>query len=376
MKRANKKNIAAAAVLLVLFGLTQLFCALRLQSLTRGVPHAAVLDSPRGIGITMKQALAFADASSFSAVALGVWQYGTLSVPSGASEPAYTAYATPGAGICLPGTYAFGNWFLPGNDITPCAVLPEALSLKLFGTNRPEGAAVLAGQTEYKVCGVYREGKSFLHRLSGDGMPRVYLYDPLRMAGIPAAALYLTDAKGSDSQYLQHQAAGLQKTTLIGSLTDYRPRLGLTGSLWYVSFLACIFFASALFLLAAARQLIAAASAQKETGKKRLARLTIGAAVTAAVWFALSALLDHLAVPPSYLPQDNVFELSFYVKAVESFFASLHAPGATTYDWVFLTHILSVLLWSLLGLALFIPAALKLRRIFKELRPPWKSAAS
>ncbi len=283
---------------------------------------------------------------------------------------ALTAFATPGMGLCLPMLYTFGSWFLTGNDIAPCAVLPKSLSLKLFGTDRPSGSAILIGQTEYMICGVYSaygavaEEKDFLHTISSDGIPRVYLFDPLRVADVQVSMLYMTDAKGSDAQYLLDQASGFQKKALSGSLTDYRPRLGLAASLWYFSVLVCALFVFTLLLYAAGHQLIAAASAQKEAGKKRLLRLLAGVAATAGVWRVLSSLLSRLAIPPSYLPRDNVFELSFYVRTVEAFFASLHAAvGSNPDDWVFLTHTLAILLWSLLGLVFFIPAALKCRRI-------------
>ena len=249
MKRVNATKLWAVLVLLALFALMQVLCAARAKSIEGALPHAASINNPNGIGMTMKQALSVdkilsadnkPDAGVRTSVNIGAMtleQLQTVSVAgAGTSLQAYTAYTTPSAGMCLPFRYADGNWFLPDETkMASYAVIPESLSLTLFGTDRPVGNSIIVGQFEYRICGVYHELKGFLHDISCDGIPRVYLYNPLRMARLPVSVLYLSDDKNSEVQILKLQAASAFKTFLDGSTADYRQQIQLAYGLWYLS---------------------------------------------------------------------------------------------------------------------------------------------
>jgi hypothetical protein len=272
--------------------------------------------------------------------------------------------------MCLPFRYAYGNWFLPDErSMASYAVIPESLSLTLFGTDRPAGNFIVVGQVEFRICGVYHEFKGFLHDISGDGIPRIYLYNPLRMAELPVCVLYLSDGSDSEVQTLKQQAAGTYKTFLDGRIVDYRQQIQLAYSLWYLSVLLCLLFATVLLLAFAGVQLVHMHDGHKEPVVKRLMHLLAAVCIAGGTRALMTLLLNRLRIPAAYLVQDNIFDVSFYMRSIVSFFRSLHrSDWVNHFGWEFAVQLVALLFWSLCGIVFFIAGVLKLQGCLKENR--------
>jgi hypothetical protein len=391
MKRVKRIKIWSAAGLLALFAMLQLLCALRAQSMERSLPHAAALINPSGVGITMLQAQSTQEKPSSGNQpniiigALSNEELRTVRVTGfGASVKAYTAYATPLAGLCLPLRYTYGNWFLPDESgMASLAVIPQSLSLVLFGTDKPAGNSLSIDRTDYRICGVYSEygvfaqENGFLQKISGDGIPRIYLYSPLRMAQLPVTVLYLSDENQSEAQLLKQQASDAYKTLLNGKIVDYRQQIRLANSLWYLSVLLCVFLPAAMLLVFAGLQFVRLHARQNESVSQKLKHFLLGTCFAAIVLILLTLMLNRFRIPQSYLTQENIFAFSAYVKSIESFFTSLHAESRTShFEWTFVTQLLGLLFWALISLGCFCAGILKVYRIVKQKYPAWVNGGS
>lgn len=370
MNGQHRRKVIWAGLLLVLFMATQLLCTLILQNLEASLPAAAALYSPKGTGITMEQAVLLGELDDITAGALSGETLTSVSVPArGTSEMVYTLFATPKAGWVLPIRLIYGGWFLHSEEpsLLAQAVIPESLSLSLFGTGEPAGLTLYADGRAYTVCGVYRDESGFFARIGGTGRPCVYLSDPLRWEQTPAATICLSDAAQTEPEALLRRVSGYLGLALEGEIRNHPHRVMLGHAIRDIFLLLCTFYLAALLVTLSEKILYRAVSRSGgETSRRIMDAGTAAVLILGALW-GLCVLLRRLEIPGEYLPPDGQFGLSFYKEAILAFVQKINLAGGPGYDYerTLLVHILRLLLLSMLSLVLFVAGSTRLYQIVR-----------
>lgn len=363
MNRIVVKSLLAAGVFLAVFVIMQILCLCTMNTIKNVLPNAACVYSPTGTGISMGQAQSFREFPGGAVGALSAPVLCEIEVPiRDIIKVTNASYATPEISCCICLQFVYGGWFLRGEEqnITAQAVIPEALSIALFGTSEPSNLSFYIGRQKYLIAGVYRDNDGFLSKISGDRVPGVYLLDNLRVANLPVTALYLGDSKGNVPEYMLQQASGFQDVALHGSIIDYPGQIELLQGTWYISIGICYFFLLALLIISAER-LFAAALFGQDTGK-RFRYAVIGLCVTIGALGLLFILFSRLHIPNAYLPAGSIFDVSFYKRAIISFFRNLDAVGEMNlyFEKVFLSHTLALVFLAINSVVFFYMGIFKL----------------
>lgn len=363
MKRNVNKSVLVAGFLFTLFALAQVLCLCTITRTKNVIPTANSVYCADGTGLTMGQAQSF---GGFSGVAIGALSTPVLreiNVPvRNITESVSASFATPEIQFCVPLQFVFGGWFLRCQEpnLQAQAIIPESLSLTLFGTNKPSKLSFYIDRQEYYISGVYRESNGFLSKTSDNRVPRVYLSDALRMANLPVTTLYLSKFKGYTPEYLLQQASGFQNTMLHGNIINYPQQIALLHGLWYLSVLICYFFLASLLLITSERFFSAALFGHTNCRKLRDGIIGIGIAI--GTGGGLLILLTNMYIPNAYLPTRHILDFSFYKTCIITFFRNMDTAGDMNayLERMFLWHTLTLLFLALLGITFFCLGVLQL----------------
>ena len=330
-----------------------------LVSVERCLPHSASILASDGIGISLEQAMLLETSSIIETGALGL----ATSMFFRANDKVEVVAAipiTPGAIKLLPLEYIEGGF--DGNYVSFALVSDELAS----GFGLTQGDQIELDEAEYIVCGIYRQKRSIAESIAGDGRARVYIYSKNLLAETPVAELLITDEWGADAQQLARTAMRITQTQLIGQYRDYRMWVELAHGLMQLAYLLCYIILVALILWFAGKQIIYSVEHLNEATSLRVARGLIAVALATGVFIGLSIQMHALRIPGRYLPPDNVFSISHYLTQITAFMRNLHMTPYY-YDWIYILHLSSMLLFAALGIALFCVVMISICRLIRAL---------
>ena len=322
------KNWITAGVLLALFAVTQMFCAGTLNGIEDVLPEAVEVrfSDP---SIMMAESGALPRVSLILVGAQSEEARSLIATPDGRREEATTVYISQDLGQLLPMEFVVGGWPFEDNQ----AAISESLASSLFQETAFEERFITIDGRVYAVSGVFCE-PDYVRALA-DVPIAAYVRSSQIADEMPIAVLYLTDSEGYHAQYIIQRASQYFSQPLDGEVHDYRDMLSLARAVRYLPVLFCALFLSVLLLLAAAKQFQTAYAAQGEAASRRALRVCAAALVTAGALAGLSLMLEQLAIPGSYLPQNSIFDLKFYSDSIRAFFERMNQPGAVMYGRYF-----------------------------------------
>ena len=257
----------------------------------------------------------------------------TVSTPLRAAEAAYACAASAGYGKLLPLRYTQGCWFAPGDTTNArrYAVIPDDLSIRLFGSDRPGDATLEVDGEPVAVLGVYVSARNFLTQTGGDGRPVVYLSAPPNAnADAPVCQILIDHPENLESRQLLFFAAEKAGTALYGTESDLRDIRALAAQLPLLAIVICAALPVFALIRAGLRQLMKLYLHRATyDGADFAAVLLRGAALTGGGLLAAGLCFGMLSPPIAYLPPDNLFDLPHYAGLATGFLQRLGAQGRT-----------------------------------------------
>lgn len=215
------------------------------------------------------------------------------------------------------------------------AVISEKLAKELFKSYDILGEEFeLAGQ-QYMVTGIYRIKSSIISLLGSDGAQRVYVpYESLNQpVGAVIKTIMIHDDDIASNTFREREVANTIRKNVIGDpdtyrITDFYNSEILSQYIRLVIFLTglslCCFIAAWLFrhirkcfvfLRHKTRDMYFSEvlKAEKWFIVKSALTMVAAAGCIALIW---SAIKFRLYIPPEFVPQDNIFDIRFYVERI------------------------------------------------------------
>ena len=228
-----------------------------------------------------------------------------------------------------------GSWF----DVSSLdrennyIVIDSDLSVRLFfseGGDVP-GKEITVGSRVYRICGVCRSDEGFIRDISSDGDPVIFL--PLS-SGENTRINHLFIAGDGDNIYHQNDAAQVLNKALgikisgmhVSNIGD---KARLIAVYPFVFLRIIIFIALVLTILLFAEKLSDMFFGKTDPGIKPYA---ISAGLLSVFGILLYILCTLPGVPESFLPNENIFEVSSYISRYISETQILKGDGNNLFD--------------------------------------------
>ena len=306
MKKKNIRFLIWGIACLSLSAIFFFAAAFVTRNLKNHTPFAVELYGAQGLGVPVGKTANFTEWGSFAAAGMGEYVQ-AADLAETKSIPAYYQMTTPNYGEYANLHFNEGKYF-PEDAAGNLAVIPESLSHELFEGEDGKKMLRINGK-KFTVCGVYGEGGIFT-RLSSASIPVIY-GNTSRDPDILAEQLLIGADAGKTALQQQQETAALMQIPLEGEINDLGRLHQLGDSILLLGF----FFAGLWFVLHLCifsyRKLMSAYQCRGQAAEKILpAILGTGAFLLAAVGFA--SLLQLVRIPAIYLPEDNIFDISYY----------------------------------------------------------------
>ena len=306
MKKKNIRFLIWGIACLSLSAIFFFAAAFVTRNLKNQTPFAVELYGAQGLGVPVGKTANFTEWGSFAAAGMGEYVQ-AADLAETKSIPAYYQMTTPNYGEYANLHFNEGKYF-PEDAAGTLAVIPESLSHELFEGEDGKKMLRINGK-KFTVCGVYGEGGIFT-RLGSASIPVIY-GNTSRDPDILAEQLLIGADAGKTALQQQQETAALMQIPLEGEINDLGRLHQLGDSILLLGF----FFAGLWFVLHLCifsyRKLMSAYQCRGQAAEKILpAILGTGAFLLAAVGFA--SLLQLVRIPAIYLPEDNIFDISYY----------------------------------------------------------------
>lgn len=282
------------------------------QEMERQVPASVEVYSQNGIGISMKEAAELAADGIFSASGMGQ-EVSVQGGISGSVRNAWMEVTTSAYGEVAGMNFVGGGYFTEAiaAEKQKYIVIPESLAIELFGFDAGISQSVFIAGVEYTVCGVYKEG-GYLTKLGLGSIPVIYTnsFQESESGTTVNQIMFMADDNKTGGQLRQEAAAQIGRT-IEGELLELDNLLELASDLILIGGIICLlWFVFRLFVFSN-RQFLAAYDEKRDAVRRRNHFLAAIISLAAAL-AGLNLLLGSIKLPPSFLPEDNLFDFSYY----------------------------------------------------------------
>lgn len=313
MKKRNIRFLLCGIIQLA-FAVSFFFVAAFVNgNLKKQTPSAIEIYDARGLEVSMGQAALFTERGAFAAAGVGE----EVQVTDGEGSKSVLAYyqvTTPNYGTYANLHISQGEYFSADAPAKHTVVIPESLSRELFATGNEEKTLYINGM-EFAVCGVYEDG-DILAQLGSAKIPVVYG----NMSGsqdVPVEHLLVGADVTKTAQQQKQETSVMIKTPLEGEMND----LGCLHRLGDSILLLGVFFAGLWFILYLCifsyRKLISAYECKEQEARRR-SRAFFAASVFLLAVIGFVFLLQLVRIPAIYLPENNIFDVSYYGQEILS----------------------------------------------------------
>lgn len=304
----------------VLFFFTAAFVSGELKNHT---PSAVEIYDTKGLNISAAQASSFAAQGEFAAAGMGET---VLATDEGKNKAvsAYYQETTPNYGEYAKLHFREGEYFSADMSEKNVVVIPESLSRELFKEKSEGKKQLYINGEKFKVCGVYEDG-DILTQLGSADIP--VIYSNLSEGSETLAEHLLIKAdEGKTAGQQQQETATLMKTPLEGEIND----LGRLHQLGDGILLLGFFFAGLWFVLYLCifsyKKLMSVYEGKENPAQRRLNTIfAVSIFLLAVIGFAL--LLQLVQIPAIYLPENNIFNISYYGKEILNGIQQINTDG-------------------------------------------------
>lgn len=282
-------------------------------NLKNHTPSVIEIYDTEGLNISVTEASSFAKQGEIAAAgtvkkALVTDENKTVSVYYQETTPNYGEYAKL--------QFYEGEYFSPEISHENVVVVPESLSKKLFKEKSKGKKRLYINGEEFTVCGIYKDG-DLLMQLGSANTPVIY-GNRLEGSESMAEQLLIKADEGKSAGQQQQETSVLMKIPLKGEKNDLGRLHQLGDSILFLGF----FFAGIWFVL----HLCIFSYKKVVTAQGRLNMcFAMGVFLFAAIGFAL--LVQLIQIPAIYLPENNIFDLSYYGKEILNGIQQINTDG-------------------------------------------------
>lgn len=270
------------------------------ENLKNHTPSAIEIYDTEGLKVSVAQASSFAEQGGFAAAGTGEKVLVT-DEGENKSVSAYCQETTANYGKYAKLYFCEGEYFSAEMSHENAVVIPESLSKELFKEKMEGKKQLYINGEEFTVCGVYEDG-GVLSKIP-------------ESSETLAEHLLIKADEGKTAGQQQQEIAVLMKMPLEGEINDFG-RLHQLGNsilllgfflagLWFVLYL-CIF---------SYKKFMSVYENKENTAQRRLnTSFAAGIFLLAVIGFGL--LLQLVQIPAIYLPENNIFDISYYGKEI------------------------------------------------------------
>ena len=282
------------------------------ENLKNHTPSAIEIYDTEGLKVSVAQASSFAEQGGFAAAGTGEKVLVT-DEGENKSVSAYYQETTANYGKYAKLYFCEGEYFSADMSEKNAVVIPKNLSKELFQEKNEGQKRLYINGEEFTVCGVYEDG-DVLTQLGSADIPVIYGKIPENSETLAEHLLIKAD-EGKTAGQQQQEIAVLMKMPLEGEINDLG-RLHQLGNsilllgfflagLWFVLYL-CIF---------SYKKFMSVYENKENTAQRRLnTSFAAGIFLLAVIGFGL--LLQLVQIPAIYLPENNIFDISYYGKEI------------------------------------------------------------
>lgn len=236
----------------------------------------------------------------------------------------------------------------------PSAVVSSKFAMSYFLTIEIIGKPIMIEDKAYTICGVYEDDNNLFYEISSSLYDNIYTSQCPTQFTTDCYPSYIFANKALSSSYeiinvLNHT----YNTYINGEVVDYRLLHNFTASLFILALIACSLYFVCLMFNASYKKFMKLFSLPEDNAsvlKLFIQFIAFMGLAIVLVW----ALLSLINIPPSYLPPDNIFDISFYRQSIVSFFTSLNSETSQFNYTSYLLSVLSVYIGLLfLGVVFF-----------------------
>ncbi|MEE0469245.1 MAG: ABC transporter permease [Blautia sp.] len=286
-------------------------------------PSAIELYDTKGLNISVAQASSFVGQGNFAAAGTGE----NISVTDTGENKMVSVYyqeTTSNYGEYAKLHFCEGEYFSAVVSEENVVVIPESLLKELFQEKNEGKKRLYINGEEFTVCGVYEDG-DVLTQLGSADIPVIYGKIPENSETL-AEHLLIKAEEGKTAGQQQQEMAAMMKIPLEGEVNDleWLHQLGdsilLLGvffaGLWFVLYL-CVF---------SYKKLMSVYENKENAVQRRLNIIfAVGIFLFAVIGFAL--LLQLVQIPAIYLPENNIFDVSYYGKEILNGIQQINTDG-------------------------------------------------
>lgn len=292
-------------------------------NLKNDTPSAIEIYDTKMLNISMAEASSFAGQGEFAVAGTGeivlVTDEGENKIVS-----AYYQETTPNYGEYAKLDFCEGEYFSVDMSEENAVVIPKSLSKELFQEKNEGQTRLYINGEEFIVCGVYEDG-DILIKLGSADIPIIYGKIPEDSETWAEHLLIKAEEEKTAGQQ-QQETATLMKTPLEGEIND----LGRLHQLGDSILILGLFFAGLWFLLYLCvfvyKKLMYVYECKENTTQRKLNTIfAAGIFLFAVIGFAL--LLQLVQIPAIYLPENNIFDISYYGKEILNGIQQINADG-------------------------------------------------
>lgn len=293
---------------------------------SKQLPKGVMISASRGVNITFEDSDNPAMQVGISGVVSANSSVTSKLSSQGFSVPTKLNYTNEGYGEVVPLEFLFGGYFVQNYipEANHYIVISDSLSVKFFKSHDSIGQQLIIDGEKHTVCGVYKQPTNILSEFSADGLEQIYLsYSNLK--GYENAVIQRFYLFGQENAFNESIIAQAQLpsnyTVQYDSLTnfnDIRQVIEQSKSVALFIFgINIICFFAYIFVLKAKK-----ICKDISTGKFHIKHCLfstlqiLGCIVGTILVFLLVKFQLH--IPSEMIPPDNIFNLSFYIKAIIS----------------------------------------------------------
>lgn len=299
MRKRNVQILMSGGVRLFLSVIFFVLAFLAIKDLKNHTPSAIEIYHTQGLEVSMEQLIPFAEQGEFAVSSVGE-TVGVTDIDGEKSISAYIQSTTSNYDKYANLHLCEGEYFSSDVLTEPTVVIPESLSKELFGDKGKEEKRLYINEKEFAVCGVYKDS-NILVQLASAKIPILYCNIP-EQSNIQAEQLLIKADTEKASQQQKQEIELLLQTPLAGEIHDFGHIHQLADSILLLGF----FFAGLWFIL----HLCIFSYKKFIFGCQYEKIFAIGVFLLTVVVF--SFLLQLVRIPAVYLPENNIFDFSYY----------------------------------------------------------------
>ncbi|MEG2769446.1 MAG: ABC transporter permease, partial [Oscillospiraceae bacterium] len=225
------------------------------------------------------------------------------------------------------------------------AIIGENLAKKFYNgeiKENIENAYIYINDIKYKVVGIYKENASFIYNISFKNTEKIYVSSlPLELNDLQVEVL----AAGNTNEFTDNILTKIKNENNIKVDTtdaiDLRNSVNLAWQLLYLTVIICA-IKPMYYIFKKTILQVADIYSGKEKLKVKKLLFQIICCVFALI--SLFLLLKNVNIPSVYLPNNNIFDLSFYAQQMIDF--SQHCLLKLTEYSLFTRNIFTLLIFS------------------------------